>query len=78
MADVDITPPPTFRVVAPKPKMTIYYALLIIALCALLVAIGILYAEVSRLKKERGVSSIDRPMQTVLVKVCSREESPVS
>ena len=36
MADLDMTAPPTLRVAAPKPKMTIYYALLIIALCFLL------------------------------------------
>jgi hypothetical protein len=67
MAKVEIIAPPTIRVAAPKPKMTIYYALLIIALCAMLAACGILYAEVSRLKRERGGSaSTGGPMQTAL------------
>jgi hypothetical protein len=48
MADVDITAPPAIRPAAPKPKMTIYYALLIIALCAMLVACLFLYLEIKR------------------------------
>lgn len=47
MADVDFAPP-TLRVAAPKPKMTIYYALLIIALCAILVACLFMYLEIKR------------------------------
>lgn len=48
MAQVDITAPPTLRVAAPKPKMTIYYALLIIALCAMLTACLFMYLEIKR------------------------------
>jgi hypothetical protein len=40
--------PPTLRVVAPKPKMTIYFALLIIALVAMLFACLFLYLEIRR------------------------------
>jgi hypothetical protein len=47
MADVEFTPP-TLRAAAPKPKMTIYYALLIIALCAMLVACLFMYLEIKR------------------------------
>jgi hypothetical protein len=40
--------PPTLRVVAPKPKMTIYFALLIIALVAMLFACLFLFLEIRR------------------------------
>ena len=48
MADVDFSAPPTFRTVAPKPKMTVYYALLIIALFAMLTACLFMYLEIKR------------------------------
>jgi hypothetical protein len=48
MAEIDITAPPTLRVAAPKPKMTIYYALLIIALCAMLTACLFMFLEIKR------------------------------
>ena len=49
MADEEIImAPPTFRVAPPKPKMTIYYALLIIALLAMLTACLFLYLEIRR------------------------------
>jgi hypothetical protein len=47
MAEVDFTPAPIVRA-APKPKMTIYYALLIIALLAMLVACLFMYLEIRR------------------------------
>jgi hypothetical protein len=43
MAEADLVAPPTIRVAVAKPKFGIYYALLIIALCAMLVACGVLY-----------------------------------
>jgi len=43
MAQGDLATPPTVRVAVAKPKFGIYYALLIIALCAMLVACGVLY-----------------------------------
>ncbi len=43
MADADIIAPPTLRVTTPKPRMTVYYALLIIALVAMLTACIFLY-----------------------------------
>jgi len=48
MAELDITAAPTLRVAAPKPKMTIYYALLIIALCAMLTACLFMFLEIKR------------------------------
>ena len=48
MAQADLITPPTLRVVAPKPKMTIYYALLIISLVAMLTACLFLYLEIRR------------------------------
>jgi hypothetical protein len=42
MAEVDIIPP-TIRVAAAKPKFGIYYALLIVALCALITSCVVLY-----------------------------------
>ncbi len=56
---------PTLRVAAPKPKMTIYYALLIIALCAMLTACLFLYLEVRRFggfgAVQGGIAALDGP-----------------
>jgi hypothetical protein len=43
MAEADLIAPTTIRVAVAKPKFGIYYALLIIALCAMLVSCGVLY-----------------------------------
>jgi hypothetical protein len=48
MAEEEFIPSPTFRVAAPKPRMTIYYALLILALLAMLTACLFLYLEIRR------------------------------
>jgi hypothetical protein len=48
MAQPDFGTTPTLRVVAPKPRMTIYYALLIIALVAMLTACLFMYLEIRR------------------------------
>jgi hypothetical protein len=48
MAQVDFTPAPTFRAAAPKAKMTIYFALLIVALVALIVGCVFLFLEIRR------------------------------
>jgi hypothetical protein len=70
MASPDLTAPPTLRVVTPKPKMTIYYALLIISLCAMLVACLFLYLEIRRFggfgAVQGRVSALDRPSATLL------------
>ena len=70
MADLNITAPPTLRVVAPKPKMTIYYALLIIALCAMLTACLFMYLEIKRFggfgAVKGKVSTVQRAMLTPL------------
>jgi hypothetical protein len=73
MAEVDITAPPTLRVAAPKPKMTIYYALLIIALCGMLTACLFMYLEIKRFggfgSVKGKVSSVQRATPTVLAEV---------
>jgi hypothetical protein len=70
MADIDITAPPTLRVAAPKPKMTIYYALLIIALCAMLTACLFMFLEIKRFggfgTVKGKVSSVERAMPTLV------------
>ena len=70
MAQIDITAPPTLRVAAPKPKMTIYYALLIIALCAMLTACLFMFLEIKRFggfgTVKGKVSSVERAMPTLL------------
>jgi len=48
MATEEFTAAPTIRVATPKPRMTIYYALLIIALCAMLTACLFMYLEIRR------------------------------
>ncbi|HEX5471944.1 MAG TPA: hypothetical protein VFW73_08655 [Lacipirellulaceae bacterium] len=46
MAQVDFTAPPTTR--GPSARMTVYHALLIIALCAMLTACLFLYLEIKQ------------------------------
>jgi len=48
MAQPDFTAQPAIRVIAPKPKMTVYYALLIIALLCMLTACLILFLEIRK------------------------------
>ena len=48
MAQPDFIAPLPMRPVAPKPKMTIYYALLIIALVAMLIACLLMWLEIRR------------------------------
>jgi len=48
MAQADPIMSPPLRVVAPKPRMTVYYALLIIALIAMLLACLFMYLEIRR------------------------------
>jgi hypothetical protein len=48
VAQPDLITSPPLRVVAPKPKLTIYYALLIIALLSMLIACLFLYLEIRR------------------------------
>ena len=43
MAEPELMTQPTLRVAVTKPKFGIYYALLIIALCAMIVACSVLY-----------------------------------
>jgi hypothetical protein len=70
MAEIDITAPPTLRVAAPKPKMTIYYALLIIALCAMLTACLFMFLEIKRFggfgAVKGKVSSVEQVVPTLL------------
>jgi hypothetical protein len=48
LSQPDFTSPPTLRVAAPKPKMTVYFGLLIIALICMLMACLFLYLEIRR------------------------------
>jgi hypothetical protein len=72
MADLDITAPPTLRVATPKPKMTIYYALLIIALCAMLTACLFMFLEIKRfggfgtVKGTVKTTAVERAMPTLV------------
>jgi hypothetical protein len=47
MAQPDFVTSPPLRVVAPKPKMTIYFTLLIIALVAMITACVFMYLVIS-------------------------------
>jgi hypothetical protein len=58
MAEPDLAPPPTLRAAVVKPKMTIYYALLIVAFVALLVACLFLYLEIRRFQREATGASL--------------------
>ena len=70
MAELDITAAPVLRVATPKPKMTIYYALLIIALCAMLTACLFMFLEIKRFggfgAVKCKVSSVERVLPTLL------------
>jgi hypothetical protein len=63
---------PTLRVVAPKPKMTVYYMLLIVALVAMLTACLFLYLEIRRSggfgSVQGKVASLERPAVLVAMK----------
>lgn len=48
MAQADLIATPTLRMAVVKPKFGVYYALLMIALCAMLTACLILYLEIRR------------------------------
>jgi hypothetical protein len=67
MADAEIIPPPTLRVVTPKPRMTIYYTLLIIALVAMITACVFLYLVIRTFGGFGAVqvSSLSRPPASV-------------
>jgi hypothetical protein len=70
MAELDMTAPPTLRVAAPKPKMTIYYALLIIALLAMLTACLFMFLEIKRFggfgAVKGQITSVERVAPTLL------------
>jgi hypothetical protein len=75
MAQAEFTPP-ILRVAAPKPKMTIYYALLILALLAMLTACLFLYLEIRRFggfgTVPQRIASLDQPAQSLLAKAVGR------
>ena len=68
MAQGDLGVP--IRVAAPKPRMTVYFALLIIALVALLVGCVFLWIEIGRFggfgSVPGRVSSVERPAVLVV------------
>ena len=68
--EVDFVAVPTMRVAVAKPKFGIYYALLIIALLAMLVSCGVLYKFVrdyGGFGTVKGkVSAIAQPVQIVV------------
>jgi hypothetical protein len=69
MAQTDLMTPPGIRVASPKPRMTIYFALLIISLVALLAGCFFLWREISRFGGFGAVpgqaSSLERPASFV-------------
>jgi hypothetical protein len=67
---------PNLRVVAAKPKFGIYYALLIIALCAMMVACGVLYKFVrdfGGFGSVKGKVSMTEQSATFLCDITHRE-----
>jgi len=73
MADPEVIAPPTLRVVTPKPRMTIYYVLLIIALLAMVTACIFLYMVIRTFggfgTVQGRVASLERPAFSI----CHRE-----
>lgn len=70
MAQPDLMMPPPIRTGAPKAKMTIYFALLIIAFVAMLLGCLFMYLEIRRFggfgTVPGRVSMLDRPGQTLV------------
>jgi hypothetical protein len=68
MAQPDFTAP-TLRVTPPKPRMTVYYALLIVALVCMLVACLFMYLEVRRFggfgTVPKSISALEQRMDAV-------------
>ena len=73
MANQEVIAPPTLRVVTPKPRMTIYYTLLIIALVAMVTACIFLYMVIRTFggfgAVQGRVTAIDRPAPTLVADV---------
>jgi hypothetical protein len=71
MAQGDLTAPPVIRGGAPKAKMTIYFALLLISLVAMLLACLFMYLEIRRFGGfgviKGTVSAVDTPGHELLV-----------
>ena len=67
MAQPDLMMPPPIRTGAPKAKMTIYFALLIVALVAMLIGCLFMYLEIRRFggfgTVKGPISSLERPEQ---------------
>jgi hypothetical protein len=82
MPEADLIAPPTIRVAVTKPKFGIYYALLLIALCAMLVSCGVLFKFI----KDFGgfgavkgkVSAVARPMNYSVALPSSGARAPSS
>jgi hypothetical protein len=71
MADADLIAP--IRVAAPKPRMTVYYAMLILSLLAMLTACGFLYAEIRRFGGFGTVPQRISSYQPISEFLCHRE-----
>ena len=71
MAQGNLTAPPVIRGGAPKAKMTVYFALLIISLVAMLLACLFMYLEIRRFGGfgviKGTVSAVERPGQVLVV-----------
>jgi uncharacterized membrane protein len=76
MAQADMMAPPVIRSGAPKAKMTIYFALLIISLVALLLGCLFMYLEIRRFGGfgmiKGTVTAVERPAQMLLVDAVGR------
>jgi hypothetical protein len=73
MAEADLITPisPQFRTSPPKPRMTVYFAMNILSLLAMLVACLFLYLEIRRFggfKAVPGTASVHRPSVTLFAK----------
>jgi hypothetical protein len=69
MAQSDLLTPPTLRYAAAKPKMTIYFALLIIALVATLIACLVMFLEIKRFGgfgAVKGTAAVERKGQPII------------
>ena len=73
MANAEFAATPTFRAAVQKPKFGIYYALLIIALCALLIACIYLYMFIKAFggfgAVKGKVAAIERPAPALVARL---------
>lgn len=75
--DLSMTAAPTLRVAVQKPKFGIYYALLIIALCGMLISCGVLLRFIYQFEDKFGKKNLLSANARPTVMICYRDHGEV-